>query len=297
MTAIRDGAVDHVQLVMGTGVRYALRGVVDVDAAHRALAQASAWLTRVDEVFSTYRDDSAVSRLRRDEHIDPCDADLVEAVLAACEEAFGLTGGAFDPWAVPDGFDPSALVKGWSLTEVGRLLDPVCTGYLVDAGGDLLVRGRPDPGRSWSVGVRHPLQAEAVAAVLRVGGHSGPATAVATSGAYARGEHVVNPRTGTAAAALLSATVVGPDPGLADALATALFVEGLDGLDRVVDLDGLRSLPRRPGPAHLGDTRAPAHDRRLTGTSDRPAGLTGDTRQACGCSWRAASATDPDRDG
>ena len=159
-------------------------------------------------------------------------------MLDACQDAFLLTDGSFDPWAVPGGFDPSALVKGWSLVEVGRLLDPVCTGFLVDAGGDLLVRGRPDPGAPWSVGVRHPLQAEAVAAVLGVGGDSGPATAVATSGAYARGEHVVDPRTGTPAAALLSATVVGPDPGLADALATALFVEGLDGLDRVVDLDG-----------------------------------------------------------
>jgi FAD:protein FMN transferase len=231
-------ALEHVQLVMGTGVRYALRGVTDVRAADAALREAIAWLERVDRIFSTYRDDSAVSRLRRDESVPAEAADLVDDVLARCETAWELTDGWFDPWAVPDGFDPSALVKGWSLQHVGRLLAPVCSGFLVDAGGDLLVRGRPEPGRSWSVGVRHPLEADAVAAVLAVDAFPTAGTAVATSGTYARGQHVIDPRTGRPGSALLSATVVGPDPGLADALATAAFVEGLDSLDRLVALKG-----------------------------------------------------------
>jgi FAD:protein FMN transferase len=229
-------SLDHVQLVMGTGVRYALRGVEDLDAARVALVESVAWLERVDQVFSTYRDDSAVSRLRRDATVSSTDADLVDEVLVRCEAAWELTDGWFDPWAVTDGFDPSALVKGWSLEHVGRLLGPVCDGFLVDAGGDLLVRGRPEPGRCWSVGVRHPLEADAVAAVLSVDAVPAHATAVATSGTYARGEHVIDPRTGRPGAGLLSATVVGPDPGLADALATAAFVEGLDSLDRLVAL-------------------------------------------------------------
>lgn len=230
--------LDQVQLVMGTGVRYALRGVPDPLAARAAVAEAVLWLERVDRVFSTYRDDSAVSRLRRDEPVSTEDDAVVEEVLGRCEAAWELTDGWFDPWAVPEGFDPSALVKGWSLEHVGRLLAPVCAGFLVDAGGDLLVRGRPELGRGWSVGVRHPLEAGALAAVLAVDAPPGRGTAVATSGTYARGDHVIDPYTGTPRAGLLSATVVGPDPGLADALATAVFVEGLDGLDRIVGLTG-----------------------------------------------------------
>ena len=215
---------------------------------------------------------------------------MVEEVLGRCEQAWALTDGWFDPWAVPDGFDPSALVKGWSLEQVGRLLAPACAGFLVDAGGDLLVRGRPEPGRSWSVGVRHPLEGDALAAVLAVDARPGSGTAVATSGTYARGDHVIDPRTGAPGAGLLSATVVGPDPGLADALATAVFVEGLDGIDRIVGLPGYEALPRRPPPPDLGHAGSVLRRRCLTPRSRR-------VRQLCGCSCRAASATDPDSDG
>ncbi len=50
--------------------------------------------------------------------------------------------------------------------------------------------------------------------------------AVATSGRYERGDHVVDPVTGQPARAADSATVVGPDPGLADAAASAVLVAG-----------------------------------------------------------------------
>jgi FAD:protein FMN transferase len=53
--------------------------------------------------------------------------------------------------------------------------------------------------------------------------------AVATSGAYERGAHVVDPRTGRAPRGVLSVTVAGPDLGTADAYATAAFAMGLDG--------------------------------------------------------------------
>ena len=88
--------LDQVQLVMGTGVRYALRGVPDPLAARAAVAEAVLWLERVDRVFSTYRDDSAVSRLRRDEPVSTEDDAVVEEVLGRCEAAWELTDGWFD---------------------------------------------------------------------------------------------------------------------------------------------------------------------------------------------------------
>jgi thiamine biosynthesis lipoprotein len=53
--------------------------------------------------------------------------------------------------------------------------------------------------------------------------------AVATSGAYERGAHITDPFTGVIAIGAKSATVVGPDGGLADAMATALMVAGDSG--------------------------------------------------------------------
>ena len=50
--------------------------------------------------------------------------------------------------------------------------------------------------------------------------------AIATSGEYARGQHVLDPHTGEPPAGLLSVTVIGPDLATADAYATAAFAMG-----------------------------------------------------------------------
>jgi ApbE family len=66
--------------------------------------------------------------------------------------------------------------------------------------------------------------------------------AIATSGAYERGDHLIDPHTGRPMARAASATVTGPDLGLADALATAVAVAGAPGLDVVEALDGYEAL-------------------------------------------------------
>jgi thiamine biosynthesis lipoprotein len=65
--------------------------------------------------------------------------------------------------------------------------------------------------------------------------------AVATSGTYERGLHVVNPRTGRPADELSSVTVVGPDLGIADAYATAALAMGAAGIEWLSTLDGMTS--------------------------------------------------------
>ena len=52
--------------------------------------------------------------------------------------------------------------------------------------------------------------------------------AVATSGAYLRGEHVVDPHTGRPPSGVLSVTITGPELATADAYATAAFAMGHD---------------------------------------------------------------------
>ena len=60
--------------------------------------------------------------------------------------------------------------------------------------------------------------------------------AIATSGSYERGQHLIDPHSGRPAARAASAGVTGPDLGLADALATALAGAGPDGLELVAAL-------------------------------------------------------------
>ncbi len=71
--------------------------------------------------------------------------------------------------------------------------------------------------------MRHPLRREAYCAALSLS-----EGAVATSGTYERGAHVVNPFTGRPATGLASVTVVGPELTTADAYATAALAMGAD---------------------------------------------------------------------
>jgi FAD:protein FMN transferase len=183
-------------------------------------------LRRADALFSTYKDDSEISRLNRgelalaDAHPD------VREVLARCEELRVITDGYFDAGRVLEsGVDPSGLVKGWAVDRAGDLLDKTgARNYSLNAGGDIRLRGAPLPEPRWRVGIQHPRVRDKIAAVVE-----GNDVAVATSGAYARGEHVVDPHTGRPPAGVLSVTIVGPELATADAYATAAFAMGEAG--------------------------------------------------------------------
>jgi FAD:protein FMN transferase len=219
-----QGRVAHVEQVMGMAVSITL--ATDDPAAAAAIGEAVDWFHHVDETFSTYKMESSITRFARGElRVEDLDDEIVE-VLDLCDAAHFDTNGAFDAHAVkaPNGtsFDPSGLVKGWSVEGAAAILERHgFHDFTINAGGDIVQRGG-----SWRTGVRHPTRADQLAAVIEA---SGP-LAIATSAAYERGEHIVDPRTGQAPRMLTSITVVGPDLTQADMWATALFVLGLDGL-------------------------------------------------------------------
>ncbi len=202
--------------------------VVDVrdEVDERVLDELFAWFDEVDRTFSTYKPDSEISRLNRGELlVRECSTDVRE-VLDRCDELSAETGGYFSHrYRAFDQVDPSGLVKGWSVDRGAELLDDAgLQNYSINAGGDILFRGAGLPEPDWAVGIEHPLHRDRVAAVARVG-----ALAVATSGAYIRGDHVVDPHTGEAPSGVLSVTIVGPELGTADAYATAAFAMGEQG--------------------------------------------------------------------
>ena len=194
----------------------------------KGIFQVREYFEYVDEVFSTYKDNSEVSRLRRGEiDLAACSGDLQE-VWNLCLIAKELTEGSFDPWCVQGGFDPSGYVKGWAADRgITILKSHGATSIQINAAGDLsLASGNIFDGvlGPWKIGIRHPEEAHTVVKVFDIWDG-----AVATSGTYERGAHIRDPHTGLIAIGARSASVVGPDGGLADALATALVVSGRDG--------------------------------------------------------------------
>jgi thiamine biosynthesis lipoprotein len=198
-------------------------------------------LHEADAVFSTWDPQSPLSRLRRGDLAEADGPACLAELRMACEAAREASGGWFDPWAMPGGYDPTGLVKGWA---VDRALDALrqaaLPAALVNGGGDLAAFGGPVPGEPWRAGIRHPWRSDALATVLEVRG------AVATSGSYERGAHLVDPHTGRPACRAASATVTGPSLALADALATALAVGGDAALAAVARLPGYAGYLIRP---------------------------------------------------
>ncbi len=199
---------------MGTIISFLVDpGSLTDGVVNRLIDDACAELHHLDERFSTWKPDSELSRWRRGETAAP--SALMNEVLELSHTAQRITNGFFDPWALPGGFDPTGLVKGWAAERALSILARGgLTAALVNAGGDICVL----PGSSFDVGVQHPQQPDALCGVVRV------TSAVATSGVYARGDHLVNPLGGEVAA--VSATVVGGRLAYADALATAIAVGG-----------------------------------------------------------------------
>ena len=63
------------------------------------------------------------------------------------------------------GSDLSGYVKGWAVEEAAYILEAAgARDYVINAGGDVLVRGEPESGRTWIVGIRHPLERDLVVA-------------------------------------------------------------------------------------------------------------------------------------
>jgi thiamine biosynthesis lipoprotein len=222
---------------MGTVVSFVVHTPAGDDGAlDRALDDAVRSLHEVDDRFTTYRPGS--------EWLRYCDGELrladahpdLRHVVDRTVELERVTAGAFrvgaDPSRPPD---PAAYVKGWAVQRATDILVAAgATAVCVNGGGDIAawrVRG------SWRVGIQDPFDRTQVRAVVEL-----DCGAVATSGAYERGGHVVDPRTARPAQGLASVTVVGPDLGTADAYATAGFALGADGPAFLRTLDGYGSI-------------------------------------------------------
>jgi thiamine biosynthesis lipoprotein len=198
---------------------------------------ARAILQRADTVFSTWKADSPMSRLRRGEITCEQAPPEVAEVLERCAEAREISGGWFDPWSMPLGVDPTGYVKGWAAQRaLEALVSGGISGAIVNAAGDIASFGAPEGAETFRIGIVDPFAPGRLSCVVELTG------AIATSGTYERGDHLFDHHTKRPTARVASASVSGPDLGLADALATAVAVAGEAGLEFVEILPGYEAM-------------------------------------------------------
>lgn len=129
------------------------------------------------------------------------------------------------------------LALRWAARAVERALaDTGAAGSLIDAGGDIVVRGLPAPGDAWSVAIEDPRGGSLPVAVVAMP----PGAAIATSSTRinrlpgpdgATVHHLIDPRTGRSAdGGLVAVTIALADPAWAEVWSKSLFVEGRRGI-------------------------------------------------------------------
>jgi FAD:protein FMN transferase len=217
--------------------------VVDANARAEDIEDVFTFFEYVDRTFSTYKEDSEISRINQG-RLSLADAsEPMRAIFALAEETRRDTNGYFDIHR-QGRYDPAGIVKGWAIYNAAALLGQRgFLNYYVDAGGDIQAAGRNAQGQPWRIGIRNPFNLHEVVKVIAVGDWG-----VATSGTYARGQHIYNPLSVAGNASdggldtdVLSLTVIGPDVYEADRFATAAFAMGEQGIFFIERLQGFEA--------------------------------------------------------
>lgn len=137
--------------------------------------------------------------------------------------------------------------QGYIADKVKALLQKEgCQSGIVNVSGDINTWGKQIDGKSWTIGIINPMNKNKVFATFPL-----EDSAVETSGSYEkfvifngiRYSHIIDPRTGYPATGIVSVSVFAKQTEIADALATGIFVLGIDvGLDLVNQLKGIECI-------------------------------------------------------
>jgi thiamine biosynthesis lipoprotein len=140
-----------------------------------------------------------------------------------------------------------AIGKGYAADRTKALLmEKGVKAGIINASGDMNTWGKQPDGKSWMVAITNPLNKEKAFSWLPIDN-----SAIVTSGNYekfvrfdnVRYSHIIDPRTGYPTTGIISATILSPSAEIADALATSVFVMGIDvGLDFINQLKGVECI-------------------------------------------------------
>ncbi|QDU31610.1 Thiamine biosynthesis lipoprotein ApbE precursor [Anatilimnocola aggregata] len=165
----------------------------------------------------------------------PTPAEIAEALALVGSDSLELNAAGQSVQFMKPGMELNfgAIGKGYALDRAADLLAEkgLCDCMLHGGNSSVLARGSREEGADhWTVALKHPLKPNE-----RLGEFFLRNQALGTSGsgsqyfhhAGKRYGHIIDPRTGWPAEAVLSSTVIAPTAAEADALATALYVMSL----------------------------------------------------------------------
>ncbi len=208
--------------------------VVDSSVKQKDFDEVWDYFDYVDHKFSTYKEDSEISKINKKLLEENDYSDDMKLVLKLCDETKALSLGYFD--INKEGFlDPSGLVKGWAIYKAANILKyKSFKDFYVDAGGDIQTYGLNAENKPWVVGIRNPFNRNENVKILKISN-----LGVATSGTAIRGQHIYNPKdTKSKLNDIVSITVVGPNVYEADRFATPAFAMQRKGIEFIEKLTG-----------------------------------------------------------
>lgn len=177
------------------------------------------YLSGFDDQFSSYKSDSEVSRFAAGKIEQKAISKKLAGVISACNKFEDDTHGHFSAH-YGGTFDPSGYTKSLAIEDVSRLI--IKSGFesfMINMGGDVYVQSAGT--KTWNIGLQNPLnKLDTIGTCVLKNG------AVATSGNYERGAHIINPHAHKPLDELMAVTVVGPDIVEADVYATTIMTMG-----------------------------------------------------------------------
>lgn len=208
--------------------------VIGTTVTKTVISQVFDYFIYIDNTFSTFKEDSEISRINRGEIKKSDYSNDMKTVFELAEKTKKETNGYFD--IMHNGkYDLSGIVKGWAIFNAANILKNLgLSNYYVDAGGDIQVSGKNSQQKNWTIGIRNPFNRNEIVKVITVT-HEG----VATSGTYIRGQHIYDPHNPDKKITdIVSLTVIGPNIYEADRFATAAFAMGRKGIEFIENLIG-----------------------------------------------------------
>jgi thiamine biosynthesis lipoprotein len=139
-------------------------------------------------------------------------------------------------YGAPIEINPGGIGKGVAIDMAADWLEDHGVEQYAFHGGKSSIRCRGKQEKSasktgWGIAVRHPEQSERLLGTLKLFDQSLGTSGPANQFFYFQGKrfgHIIDPRTGWPAEGMLSVTILHPNAGWADALATGLYVLGID---------------------------------------------------------------------
>ena len=220
----------QIKFIMGMPI---IVEIIDIQASAEIFNKVFDYFTYIDETFSPFKNSSELSALNNGQLEEKDFSVDLKTVLALSEETKNLTQGYFNIVDLDGQINPSGLVKGWAIYNAAKILERAgFKNFYVDAGGDIEARGLNVRGEFWKVGIQNPFNKKEVVKKVHLKN-----AGIATSGTYARGEHMYNPLNNQPANEIISLTVIGPNVYEADRFATAAFAMGGNGLKFIEGLE------------------------------------------------------------